>query len=138
MTSNRAQAVPATTTRNRPVRTIAVAILGAAVVNAGIFLAFGVAGATFENTRMPQPVGLPAVLFVTVVPLLIGLSAAALLSRRWPGLVTAGQVVGPALALLTIALPAVSGFDTLSFIALALMHVVVAVAVFLGLTALKR
>jgi hypothetical protein len=125
-------------TRARPVRTIAVAVLGAAVVNAGIFLAFSAAGGTFENTRMPQPVGLPAVLVLTVVPMLIGLSAAALLARRWPGLVTVGQVVGPALALVTIAIPATSGFDTLSFVALTLMHVMVAVAAFLGLAALKR
>lgn len=132
------QASPTTTTQTRPVRAIALAVLGAAVVNVGLFLAFDAAGATYENTRMPQPVGLPAVLFLTVVPMLIGLTAVALLSRRWPGLVTVGRIAGPALALLTIAVPAASGFDTLSFIALALMHVTVAVAVFLGLDARKR
>jgi hypothetical protein len=126
------------TTRTRPGRTITIAVLGAAVLNAVIFLAFSAAGGTFENTRIPQPVGLPAVLFLTIVPLLIGLGGVALLSRRWPGLVTVGRVVAPALALLTIAVPATSGFDTLSFVALALTHTVVAVAVFLGLGALKR
>jgi hypothetical protein len=134
-----AQTLPTTgPTRTRPVRAIAVAVLGGAVVNAGIFLAFRAAGGTFENTRTPQPVSVPAVLLLTVVPMLIGLTATALVARRWPGLVTVGQVAGPALALLTIAVPAASGFDTLSLTALALMHVVVAVAVFLGLTALKR
>lgn len=131
------QTDPATRT-TRPVRPIAITILAAAVVNAAIFLAFSAAGANYENTRIPQPVGLPAVLFLTIVPLLIGLTGVALLSRRWPGLVTVGRIVGPALALLTVAVPAASGFDTLSFLALTLMHSIVAVAVFLGVGALKR
>src|SRR5690606_792587 len=61
------QTDPATRT-TRPVRPIAITILAAAVVNTGIFLAFSAAGASYENTRLPQPVGLPAVLFLTVVP----------------------------------------------------------------------
>jgi hypothetical protein len=131
-------AIPATgATRSRP-RVIAAAILGAAVVNVAIFLSFSAAGADFENTLLPQPVGLPAVLFLTIVPMLVGLSGVALLSRRRPALIAAGQWVGPALALATIAMTVAAKFDALSFIALALMHVVVAIAVFTGLRAFHR
>lgn len=134
----RVQTSPATAARTRGARAVTVAILGAAVVNVAIFLVFRAAGANYENTRQPEPVGLPAVLFLTVVPMLIGMITVALLSRRWPGLLTAGRWAGPALALATITMTVVAGFETLSFTALASMHVSVAVAVLLGLNALKR
>lgn len=133
------QTIAATgTTRPRGGRVIAVAVVGAAAVNVAIFLIFRAAGATYENTVQPMPVGLPAVLFLTIVPMLIGLSAVALLSRRWPGLMTVGLWAGPALALATIAVTVVAGFEALSFVALALMHVIVAITVFFGLNAIKR
>jgi hypothetical protein len=127
-----------TTTRPGAIRPIAVAILAAAVVNVVIFFAFSAAGASYENSTLPAPVGVTNVLLMTIAPMLIGMLVVALASRRWPRLLPVGQWVGSVLALATVAMTAAGGFTTLAFVALALMHVVVAVAVFTGLGALKR
>jgi hypothetical protein len=137
MTQTTAPAAP-TTHRPGAVRPIAVAILAAAVVNVAIYLAFSAAGATYENSVLGAPVGVPNVLLMTIVPMLVGMLVVALASRRWPRLLTVGRWVGAALALATIAMTAAGGFATLAFVALALMHVVVAVAVLVGLGAIKR
>jgi hypothetical protein len=107
---------------------LAASILGAAIVNVALFLIFQAAGATYENTA-GMPVGVINVLIMTLVPLLVGLGILALVSRRRPGLIKIGKWTGIALALLTIAMTAATGFDTPGFIALALMHVTVALAI---------
>jgi hypothetical protein len=127
-----------TTPRTGAVRPIAMAILAAAVVNVAIFLAFSAAGASYENSTLGAPVGVSNVLLMTIAPMLIGMLVVALASRRWPRLLTVGKWVGAVLAIATVAMTAAGGFATLSFVALALMHVVVAVAVVTGLGALKR
>ena len=116
---------------------LAASILGAAIVNVALFLIFQAAGATYENTAA-MPVGVTNVLIMTIVPLLIGLGAVALISRRRPGFVTIGKWTGIALALLTIAMTATTGFDTLGFVALALMHVIVAIAIGVALRPTTR
>jgi hypothetical protein len=127
-----------TKARSTLVRPIAVAILAAAAVNVVIFFAFSAAGATYENTVLPAPVGVTNVLMMTIAPMLIGMLVVALASRRSPRLLTIGQWAGAALALATITMTVAGGFPTLAFISLALMHVVVAVAVFTGLGASRR
>ncbi len=116
---------------------LAVSVLGAAIVNVALFLIFRASGATYENTA-GMPVGVINVLIMTIVPLLIGLGILALVSRRRPGLIEIGKWTGIALALLTIAMTATTGFDTLGFIALALMHVVVAFAIAIALRPATR
>jgi hypothetical protein len=118
-------------------RLMAASIIGAAIVNLVLFFGFGAAGAGYHNT-MGMTVGVPNVLGMTVIPLLLGLGAVVLLSRRWPVLRAVGRWVGVALALLTIAMTATAGFDTLSFLALALMHLVVAAAITTALTPTKH
>ncbi|WP_435106220.1 DUF6069 family protein [Nocardiopsis synnemataformans] len=131
---------PEATATQRPgaVLPIAIAILASAVVNVAIFFAFAAAGASYEASTMPAPVGVGNVLLMTIAPMLIGMGVAALLARRWPRLLTVGQWVGSVLAIVTIAMTAAGGFAALGFISLALMHVVVAAAVFFGLGAIKR
>ncbi len=116
---------------------LAASVLGAAIVNVALFLIFQAAGATYENTA-GMPVGVVNVLIMTIVPLLIGLGILALISRRRPGLIKIGKWAGIALALLTIAMTATTGFDTLGFIALALMHVIVALAIAIALRPTTR
>jgi hypothetical protein len=129
---------PAADDTTGSVRPITLAVLGAAAVNVVLYLAFKAAGADYENTQLAEPVAIANVLFMTVPALLVGMTAVALLSLRWRSLLTVGRWVGVALALATIAMTATAGFETLSFVALALMHVVVAIAVYAGLGAIKR
>lgn len=61
----------------------------------------------------------------TALPLLVGLTLAALLGRRWPRMILVAQVVAPTLAISTIfvmTLPA--DFDHVSTLTLASCHVV--------------
>ena len=104
------------------------AIIGAAAVNLALYLVFRAAGADYANTA-GVAVGVPNVLVMTVVPLLIGVTAVLLLARSRPALLRLGRWGGAVMALLTIAMTAAAGFNAVSFCALALMHVVVAVAV---------
>ena len=131
----------AATTRaktNSAIRPLALAVLGAAAANVVLYLLFKAAGADYENDMLSAPVGIPNVLFMTIPAMVIGLTAVALLSRRSPKVLTVGRWAGVVLALATIAMTASAGFETLSFVALALMHVVVAIAVYRGLGAIKR
>jgi hypothetical protein len=134
------QTITATTRAetNGAVRPITLAVLGAAAANVVLYLIFKAAGADYQNDMLTAPVAVPNVLFMTIPAMLIGLTAVALLSRRSPTALTVGRWVGVVLALATIAMTASAGFETLSFVALALMHVVVAIAIYLGLGAIKR
>jgi hypothetical protein len=134
------QTITATTRTetNGAVRPITFAVLGAAAANVVLYLIFKAAGADYQNDMLTAPVGIPNVLFMTIPALVIGLTAVALLSRRSPTVLTVGRWAGVVLALATIAMTASAGFETLSFVALALMHVVVAIAIYLGLGAIKR
>lgn len=115
---------------------LAASIIGSAIANVALFLIFQAAGATYQNTA-GMPVGLTNVLIMTIVPLLFGLGVVALISLRWPHFIKIGKWTGATLALLTIAMTATTGFDTLGFIALALMHVVVALAITIALRPTK-
>ena len=129
-----APSTPATTGSVRP---LALAVLAAAAANVVLYLLFKAAGADYETDMLAAPVGIPNVLFMTIPAMAIGLTVVALLSRRSPKVLTVGRWAGVVLALATIGMTASAGFETLSFVALALMHVVVAIAFYLGLGALK-
>ena len=70
---------------------------------------------------------------MTVIPMVVGLTAAVLLARRWPAVIRIAQVIGAILPIVTIGMTLTSHFDGQSKIALSIMHLVVAAAVVLGL-----
>ncbi len=78
------------------------------------------------------------VITLTVVPLLVGLSLAMLISLKWEPIIRIAQVVGAVFALGTIALTIAADFDAASTVTLALMHVVVAASVVVALEAVRR
>jgi hypothetical protein len=75
---------------------------------------------------------------MTMAPLLLGMTLAALLSSRWPAVLRIADVVGPALALLTVAGTLTAGFDGVSTATLAAMHVVLALLIVVGLESMRR
>jgi predicted Na+-dependent transporter len=139
-TQTSATTATAGTPRNNAGRSVAVQagiILGAVIVNIILFFAFTAAGGDFQDAA-GTPAGLPNVVLMTLAPLVLGLGLTALLAKRWPKVRTIARWVGAALALLTIAMTAAARFDTPSFVARALMHVVVAAAIVLALAPAKR
>lgn len=75
----------------------------------------------------------------TAVPLLAGLTVAALVARRWPRLITVGLIAAPTLALSTIAIMTLpADLDPISTVTLALCHVVLAPVAVLALLRLRR
>ena len=75
---------------------------------------------------------------MTVVPLLVGLSVAMLITLKWEPIIRIAQIVGAVVALGTIALTIAADFDAASTVMLALMHVVVAAGVVVALEAVRR
>ncbi len=78
------------------------------------------------------------VIVAAVLPLVAGTGLAALLARWWFGVIRLAQVIGGGLALLTVAGPVIADTDGATRLALALMHVVVAMAVVVTLEAIRR
>jgi hypothetical protein len=122
-------------------RTVVVAgtVLVAAVVNLAILAVGQSAGGDFQFTdgddRMT--VGAGGVAMLTIVPLLIGMTLATVLSLWWPAVLRIGMFVGPALALATIGFMTIpADLDTTSTVFLSLMHVALVPITILGLIAL--
>lgn len=122
------------------VQAVVATVLAALLVNLVIWVVGAAAGGSFQFTdgAVTQSAAPAGVVLLTVVPLLIGMVLAALLSFRWLGVIRVAQVVAPALALLTVAPTFMAGFDGTSTAALALMHVAIAVVVVIGLEAMRR
>lgn len=121
--------------------TVVIATVVAALVLNLVFWLIGLAaGGSFEHTDAGAVVGAApgGVVLMTVVPLGIGLTVAALLSLWWSGFVRIAQVVGALLPLATIQGTIATDFDTASTVALALMHVAIAAAAVLGLEVIRR
>ena len=74
----------------------------------------------------------------TVPPLVVGTGLATLLDRWLSWVIRLAQVIGGGLALLTVAGPLTTDADGATRVALALMHVVLAVAVVVTLEAIRR
>lgn len=128
--------------RGRP-RTVlvVVAVLVALAVNLLIYAIGRLAGGSYRFTAGGAPVEVDALTVggFSVVPLLIGLTLAALLSLRWPRVVLVALVVAPVLALVTVPLLTLpADFDGTSTVALALCHVTMAVVAVLALLRLRR
>ncbi|MCZ4586757.1 DUF6069 family protein [Rhodococcus opacus] len=119
---------------------IAATTIGALVPNLVIWLLGLAAGGSFEMTDAGKTssVAPGGVVILTVVPILIGMTLAALISLKWVAVIRPAEVIGALLPLATIALTIQADFDTASTIALSVMHVVIAVAVVAGLEAMRR
>jgi hypothetical protein len=119
---------------------VAGTVVVAAVVNLAILAVGRSAGGDFQFTSGDDrlTVGAGGVAMLTILPLLVGMSLAALLSVRWPVVLRVGMFVGPALALATIAIMTIpADLDTTSTVFLSMMHVVLVPATILGLRALE-
>lgn len=124
--------------RSRPV-VVASTVLVATVVNLAILAVGQSAGGDFEFTSGDDrlTVGAGGVAMLTIVPLLAGMTLAAVLSLRWPAVLRIGMFVGPAAALATIGIMTIpADLDTTSTVFLALMHVALVPVTILGLHAL--
>ena len=120
---------------------VVVTVLVALAVNLLIYAVGRLAGGSYRFTSAGAPAEVDALTVggFTVVPLLVGLTLAALLSRRWPRLVLVALVVAPVLALVTVPLLTLpADFDRTSTLALALCHVALAVISVLALLRLRR
>ena len=119
---------------------IAAGVLLAVVLNLLVYAGGRAAGGTFRITTagVPSEVDALTVAGFSAVPLLIGLTAVALLSRFGDWVIRSALVTGPALALGTILLMTVpAGFDAVSAAALALCHVVLAPITVVAVLALR-
>lgn len=103
------------------------AVTAAVLANVAVHAAGRAFGGSFRFTSASGPAQVDAatVAGFTALPLLVGLTLAALLGRRWPRMILVAQVVAPTLAISTIfvmTLPA--DFDHVSTLTLASCHVV--------------
>ena len=119
---------------------IAAGAVTAAIVNVVIFFIGGAAGASFAffDRGTLHEIGTWDVIIATVAPLVVGTGLATLLARWWSWAIRLAQVMGGGLALLTAAGPLMTDADGVTRVALALMHVIVAVAVVLTLEVIPR
>lgn len=118
---------------------IGTAVVGAVGANLLLWLGGEVAGGSFEfteggSTRRAAPV---ALVLLTAVPLTAGMALAAVLGRRWPSILRIAQVIGSALALVTVTRTLAADLDAVSTATLTFGHVTVVVAVVLGLEAVR-
>ncbi|WP_200938453.1 DUF6069 family protein [Cellulomonas sp. Root137] len=132
----------ATRVRTRPAAVVVVgAVLVAVVVNLAIYGIGRAAGADYEFTAAggsPSTVDALTVAGFTAVPLLVGLTVAALL-RRWSWAIPTALVVAPVLAVATILVMTVpADFDTASTVTLACCHLALVPISVLALRALRH
>ncbi|MBS9373510.1 DUF6069 family protein [Rhodococcus sp. B50] len=137
-TSSRSTLLP-NSRRARAAVVVVVSVAAALVANLVLWGVGIVAGGSFEHTDAGEVVSAApgGVVFMTVVPLTVGLAVAALLTLWWNGFVRIAQVVGALLPLATIQGTISADFDTPSTVALTLMHVVIAAVVVAALEMLR-
>ena len=125
--------------RSRPT-VVAATVAAAVAVNLVVYTGGSAMGADFTFTSSGQATHVDALTVVgfTAVPLSIGLTAVALLCRRWPVVATLAMVVAPVLAVATVLVMTVpADFDTASTVTLALCHLTLAPLSVLGIRALR-
>lgn len=120
---------------------VALATVGAVVVNLIVYAVGRAAGGTFRFTAASGPAEVNAVTVAafSALPLLVGLTAVALLAPRFGWVVRAASIVGPALAVLTIAamtLP--TDLDAASKTTLAVCHLTLVPIILVAVAALGR
>ncbi|TMR99460.1 hypothetical protein EJK15_07855 [Nonomuraea basaltis] len=116
-------------------------VTAALAINLVIHALGRAAGGTFRFTASGQVAEVDALTVAgfTVLPLLLGMTAAAVLSRRWRWVVPAALVIGPLLALGTIVVMTVpADFDATSKLTLALCHVALVPITIVGLLTIRR
>lgn len=130
---------PSVTALNRP-RAVIFATVAALLVNLLLWVVGLAAGGSFELTDAGTTMAVApgGVVMLTVVPIVIGMSIAAIVSLRWLGVIRLAQVVGVLAPLGTIAMTVAADFDAVSTVVLALMHVVIAVVVPAALESMLR
>lgn len=104
---------------------VALSVVTAVVVNLVVYSVGRAAGGTFQFTSSSGPAEVDAVTVAgfSAIPLLIGLTAVALLAPLATWVIRAALIVGPVLAVGTIALMTLpTDFDTASKATLALCH----------------
>ena len=117
------------------------AVVVAVVVNLAIYAVDRAAGATFDFTTSTDPATVDAatVAGFTAVPLLVKLTLAALLGRRWSWVIPAALVIAPLLAVATIFVMTIpADLDTASTVTLASCHLALVPVVVLALRALRH
>jgi Family of unknown function (DUF6069) len=126
-------------TLSRPLAVLFSALL-ALVVNLVLWLIGRAGGGSFELTDAGTTMSVApgGVVMLTLAPIVVGMGIAALISLRLPLVLRVAQVVGVIAPLGTIAMTLAADFDTVSTVALSLMHVVIAVVVPIGLEAMRR
>lgn len=118
---------------------VALAAVGAILVNEVVMLAGRAAGASFVLDDRGTPHVVTAVdVVVATWPMVAGMALAVVLARWRPWFLRVAQVVGGGLALLSVAGPMLAVTDSGTRLALGLMHVVVGVATVVGLEMLRR
>lgn len=124
---------------NRPVALFG-AIAAALLANLVVWLIGAAAGGAFEMTDagQVQSVAPGGIIMMTVVPMLIGLGAAVLLSYKWVGVLRLAAVIGSVLAVATIGMTVSADFDTASTIALSITHLTLVPALVVATEGLRR
>ncbi|MFC4377209.1 DUF6069 family protein [Nocardia halotolerans] len=124
---------------NRPVAVLG-GVLAALVANLLIWGIGELAGGTFTTTDGDQVLDVApgGVILMSTVPLLIGMTVAVLVSYLWTGVLRVAAVIGSLLSLATIWMTLTSGFDTVSTVALSLMHVVLVPVLVIALEGVRR
>ncbi|MBJ8340713.1 hypothetical protein JGU71_17615 [Antrihabitans sp. YC3-6] len=116
-------------------------VLVALVINLVIWLIGLAAGASYDAQDGDEVMRVApgGVIFLSTLPTIVGMTAAALLSLKWTVILRVAQVVGPVLAIATIATTATTEFDsTTSQVFLSLMHVALAAVLYVGLEGMRR
>ena len=115
----------------RPVRRSALAAAGVALAgNLALLVAGRAAGASFAvpgrgGAGALMQIGPGAVALATLLPLVVGLSATALVTRRWPRAAAALKALAVLITLASLVAPLGAETDTGTRILLAVMHLVV-------------
>ncbi|MFB7877757.1 MULTISPECIES: DUF6069 family protein [unclassified Nocardia] len=136
--------IAATADRTLPALNRPVAVLGgvvaAVVLNLIVWGIGAAAGGSFVVTDgdTVSDVAPGGVVIMSAVPLLIGLTAAVLVSYLWTGVLRVAEVVGSVLAVATIGLTVAADFDTASTVALSVMHVVLVPVIVVALEGVRR
>lgn len=133
-----------TTRRTRPGLTWwQAAAAGAGIATAVNLVVLLVARAADASLVLREPgadhaITVGGVIFSSAVPMVGGILLATALALLWPGFLRVAQFVGGGFGLLSAAGPVLSDTDAGTRVALATMHMVVAVVVVLALEAIRR
>ncbi|MBB6346895.1 DUF6069 family protein [Nonomuraea muscovyensis] len=140
MTPGATPRAPARLPRGRAPIIVAATVAVALVLNLAVYAVGRALGGDFRFTAEGRPAEVDATTLggFTAVPLLIGMTLVALLSRVWRWVILAAMVVAPALALVTVPIMTIpADLDDTSTVTLALCHVALVPVTLAGLLALR-